>query len=142
MTGIVLLSLRLLLFIALYALLAAILLGLLYSLRKESLRLSRRKTPGLTLLAATETPETLETFYRSQVTIGRNPACDCVIDQETISAVHARFSYRKGHWWLEDLESTNGTFINEERIAVPVVLDQNDQLRFGELEYSVRWETD
>ena len=142
MAGIALLSLRLLLFIALYAFLAAILLGLFYGLRKESLRLSARRTPGLTLTATAATGDQPEIFHRNQVTVGRNPACDCVIDQETISAVHARFSFRQGHWWLEDLESTNGTFINEEPISVPVVLDQNDQLRFGELEYSVNWEVD
>jgi pSer/pThr/pTyr-binding forkhead associated (FHA) protein len=120
-------------------LLFAALIWLFRDLRQDSRRISSRRTPSLTLSQdASRSRESL-IFNRSQVTLGRNPACDCVVDLDTISSIHARFYYRQGHWWIEDLNSTNGTYLNEERITIPVVLAPNDRLRFGEIEYSISW---
>ncbi|HJS28309.1 MAG TPA: FHA domain-containing protein [Anaerolineales bacterium] len=139
MAGPVLLSLRLLLLIALYLLLFTVLVWLFRDLRQNSRRLSSRRTPVLTLSASRGSSDGPLVFNRSQVTLGRNPACDCVLDMDTISSIHARFFFRQGHWWIEDLNSTNGTYLNEERISIPVVLTMNDHLRFGEIEYSISW---
>jgi FHA domain len=139
MAGPILLGLRLLLLIALYLLLAAVLIGLLRDVWQQSIRLSSRTTPSLTLVARSKNDQAPLSFRRSQITLGRNPGCDCVINEETISAVHARFAFHQGHWWLEDLNSTNGTFINEQRVTTPVVLTANDLLRFGEIEYQISW---
>jgi hypothetical protein len=140
MTGQLLLALRLLLLISLYVLLAAILIGLFYDIWRHSNRLASKRTPTLSLSRTSSDEASVFSSSRSQFTLGRNPACDCVVDQATISQIHARFSFKQGHWWIEDLNSTNGTFLNEERIITAVVLTPSDRLRFGEVEYAISWE--
>ena len=50
------------------------------------------------------------------VSIGRDPSCDIVVPNQNVSRVHAKLSRRNGHFYLEDNNSTNGTFINGMRI--------------------------
>jgi pSer/pThr/pTyr-binding forkhead associated (FHA) protein len=49
-----------------------------------------------------------------------------------VSQVHARVSERDGTLWVEDVGSTNGTFVNEKRIDNPVKLKRGDLVRVGE----------
>jgi pSer/pThr/pTyr-binding forkhead associated (FHA) protein len=70
-------------------------------------------------------------FNRAEVIIGRQPGCDLILNDGTISARHTRLSYHDGQWWAEDLQSRNGTFINEEPLAKPIVLAEGDMLRCG-----------
>lgn len=63
--------------------------------------------------------------------IGRDPGNDIVVPDEAVSAQHARISFRDRGFWVEDLRSTNGTFVNEERIAGPVRLRDEDLLKMG-----------
>jgi hypothetical protein len=48
--------------------------------------------------------------------IGRSPECDLVIPVPAVSKVHAQVSYEEGRWWIIDLDSRNGTFLNGIRI--------------------------
>jgi len=48
-----------------------------------------------------------------------------------VSRRHAELSYRDGQWVLRDLDSSNGTFINEQRIVHPTLLRHHDQIRCG-----------
>jgi pSer/pThr/pTyr-binding forkhead associated (FHA) protein len=66
------------------------------------------------------------------VTIGRNPACECQVNNDSVSAYHARLNYHHGHWWLEDLDSTNGTSLNQEKMVLPTVVIAGDEIRCGE----------
>lgn len=63
--------------------------------------------------------------------IGRDPASDLRVDDETVSARHARLSYHHAQWWIEDLNSRNGTFVNGQVVAEAVVLTSGDELRCG-----------
>ena len=65
------------------------------------------------------------------VTIGRAASCDLVIVDNYVSNVHARIFARDGGFWLEDLGSTNGTFVNERKVATPVALGPGDTVRVG-----------
>jgi len=50
------------------------------------------------------------------VLIGRRPSCDIRMDFQNISGHHCRLSFRDGFWFLEDLESQNGTKVSGTRI--------------------------
>jgi pSer/pThr/pTyr-binding forkhead associated (FHA) protein len=76
-------------------------------------------------------------FSMREVLIGRDPACEMILDDPTVSNRHARLSYHHGQWWLEDLQSTNGTFLNNEPIAAPLVVTSGDVVRCGQVELTL-----
>ena len=63
--------------------------------------------------------------------LGRIGSSDIVIRDTFTSGKHARVFIKKGHYWLEDLGSTNGTALNEVLIEQPVVLADGDMFRVG-----------
>jgi pSer/pThr/pTyr-binding forkhead associated (FHA) protein len=67
-----------------------------------------------------------------EVTVGRSPGCAVPLDDDTFaSSIHARVFRRSGELWLEDLGSTNGTFLNDERLENPVRLRRGDRVKVG-----------
>ena len=67
----------------------------------------------------------------SGVLLGRNPECTLVIDDDYASGRHARVYAEGGSWFVEDLGSTNGTFVDGRRITDPTPLKEGTQLRIG-----------
>lgn len=65
------------------------------------------------------------------VYIGRAPNNDIVIENEHVSRQHARLIRQKDRYLLEDLDSTNGTFVNDQRITHAVLLQPGDRIRLG-----------
>lgn len=68
------------------------------------------------------------------VTIGRGAEATIRFDAErdlTVSARHALLYLDGGRWWIRDLESRNGTFVNGRRIVAPVALADGDRIAFG-----------
>ena len=66
-----------------------------------------------------------------QVTVGRAPDSTIVIDDDYASSRHARVYESEGSWVVEDLGSTNGTWIDRVRITTPTVLPVGAPLRIG-----------
>ena len=66
-----------------------------------------------------------------QITIGRAPDSTLVIDDDYASSRHARIYPSEGSWVVEDLGSTNGTWIDRTRITSPTVLPVGAPLRVG-----------
>jgi pSer/pThr/pTyr-binding forkhead associated (FHA) protein len=60
-----------------------------------------------------------------------------MLANETVSARHARLSFRRDQWWLEDLGSRNGTFLNGEALSAPVVLADMDEVRCGQVSFTI-----
>ena len=67
-----------------------------------------------------------------QLIIGRDASNSITINDAEISRKHSRLSYQGGKYVLEDLGSTNGTFVNGQRLAGPVVLKPGDVVSLGE----------
>jgi diguanylate cyclase (GGDEF)-like protein len=65
--------------------------------------------------------------------IGRDRDNDIVLDSDSVSRRHAKLEHREGHFYVVDLDSTNGTFLNDEQEPVTVSqLRKGDQLKVGD----------
>lgn len=131
MTGILIFALRVLLATFLYAFLIWALYTLWRELRSSQMMTIGKKAPVIIIRNLDYDPPLEQSFTSSQLIIGRDPACDLKIPNELVSAQHARLSFHHNQWWVEDLLSTNGTFLNDERIYTPTILISEDELRFG-----------
>lgn len=72
------------------------------------------------------------------ITIGRAPTSTVVIDDDYASANHARIVLGDGEWIVEDLGSTNGTFVGDQRVTSPVPLKVGVPLRVGQTVLQLR----
>jgi pSer/pThr/pTyr-binding forkhead associated (FHA) protein len=68
----------------------------------------------------------------SPILVGRNPEATLVLDDDYASGRHARIYPEDGRWYVEDLGSTNGTFIGRERVNGPTALAAGSSLRVGQ----------
>ncbi|MDN5570571.1 MAG: FHA domain-containing protein [Propionibacteriaceae bacterium] len=84
-----------------------------------TLRITRGKQQGLTM----ELGEALR--------IGRATDCQLILDDDYVSTRHARIFRTERGYLVEDLGSTNGTYLNDERISSPVPFTTSDTLRIG-----------
>jgi pSer/pThr/pTyr-binding forkhead associated (FHA) protein len=132
MSGTVLLLLRLMLIAALYAFLGYALLILWRDLQRQKDVLTSQQVPAIELLVAVDEATQAHQFNEPEVILGRDPLCDCTLQSETVSARHARLSYHHGQWWLEDLGSKNGTYLNNESVTEPTVVTEGDRFSCGE----------
>jgi hypothetical protein len=64
--------------------------------------------------------------------IGADSDCDIVIDQATVSGRHCRLTLERDGYWLEDLGSTNGTFVNGERLVARRTVSRSDRITLGQ----------
>ena len=133
MSGPILLILRLLMALALYAFLGMVFLILWRDMKRQSELLSYRKVPTIKLENLSKGNAETYQFNTSEVSIGRDPASDCHLIDDTVSANHAQLSYHHHNWWLEDLGSKNGTYLNQENADETLVLTSGDQIRCGQV---------
>lgn len=131
MNASVFLVLRIILALSLYAFLAWGMITLWRDLKRQSQEAIVRLPAPLTLRTE-KNPEPV-IFQKTMVMIGRDPACDLFIDDLTVSVQHARFVFRQNQWWLEDLGSTNGTYLNDEKLEGSLVITSGDQVRLGQV---------
>jgi hypothetical protein len=73
------------------------------------------------------------------VIVGRNPGADIVIGAGYVSGRHARFTLMGQNLFIEDLGSTNGTFVNGQRIFEPTALRNKDVVTIGDVAIRVRF---
>lgn len=99
--------------------------------------------------AISETPETLVVIEgpmkglelaldRKELRIGRAPNNDFVIEDDYASSQHARLQRNENGWLLQDLNSTNGTYVDGARIGAPVSITQDTQIRIGKTIFELR----
>ncbi len=68
----------------------------------------------------------------ADIIIGRSPASTLVLQDEYASSRHARLRCSDGQWWIDDLGSTNGTYVDDERLVEPRKLGLGDNVRIGQ----------
>jgi len=132
MSGIVALALRLLMAAALYIFIGWALWLVWQDLKREEHRTSARGFPRIRLEVRNRNRIlSSKTYSKPEILLGRNPECDVTINDETASALHARLSYHHNQWWIEDLNSTNGTNLNKQKLSTPTVLTSDDEIQCG-----------
>lgn len=139
MTATIVLVLRIGLAIILYLFIWQVMQLLRRDLKQQGAIVFSQKKPGIHVVADTGDSRELKFhFWQSEIVIGRGSHCDITLADEALSVSHARISFHHGQWWLEDLGSTNGTFINKDRIVVPTVIITGDQFKCGNTLFSLR----
>jgi hypothetical protein len=73
---------------------------------------------------------------KDQTVVGRDPSCEIVVADGSVSRRHARLERRGGIWWVVDQGSANGTYLNSLRVAEQA-LRNGQELRFGALAFRV-----
>jgi pSer/pThr/pTyr-binding forkhead associated (FHA) protein len=120
-------------------------------------RAERRRTPAYTPRAPTPRPAPARAPRRpprelvltdaggrrtiplkETITLGRAATCDLVVADNYVSNVHARIYLRDGSYWLEDLGSTNGTYMNRSRVSSPIAIGPGDEVRMGKATLELR----
>lgn len=99
----------------------------------KAVAISKRETifPALTLQTINKQEELSKRFMVPEIIIGRDPACDFHLDDETVSLRHCKIVFHHNQWWVQDLDSTNGSFLNEVLTEGSIILADGDQLRLG-----------
>lgn len=141
MTATLVLLLRLLLAVALYAFLGWALWNLLREFKQQGDKLATQKKPDIILsIKMGPGKESVRQFSQPQIMIGRDTKCDLSVMDEALSAHHARLTHHHGQWWLEDLNSTNGTYLNHERLTTPAVVITGDHFKCGNTVFGIQVE--
>lgn len=87
---------------------------------------------ALTLVSGPLMGTHLELQGYQEVTIGRSQSATLVLEDDFASGRHARLIKRGPDWFLEDLDSRNGTFIGPQRIDQPEKLSAGQEVRVGQ----------
>ena len=66
-----------------------------------------------------------------ELTVGRAGGCHITLDDTFVSQLHARVFRREAQLYVEDLGSTNGTFLNRKKVTVPIAIRKGDRLQIG-----------
>ena len=81
--------------------------------------------PAIWLHSQPESDPQLPITRRTEKTkVGRHPDCDICIDSEFISRHHAELYFDSGAWWVKDLKSANGVYVNSERVSCAQLQNQ------------------
>jgi pSer/pThr/pTyr-binding forkhead associated (FHA) protein len=90
-----------------------------------------RNNPRTLVVTEGSLQGTTITLGQAPVLIGRAPECTLVLDDDYASSRHAKLSLQQGRWMVEDLGSTNGTFLGRNRVETATPLEVGSPVRIG-----------
>lgn len=125
------LLLRLIIILLLYVFIGWIAYSIFMDLRKDIFVQKQDIIPPVTIETISNDTVLSKQFSIPEVIIGRDPANPFSLNDSTISLRHLKLSFHHHQWWAEDLDSTNGSYLNGVQIESPVVLTPGDKLRLG-----------
>ncbi len=91
----------------------------------------RRKEPRTVVVLAEQGNRLASVPLQGNLQVGRADACQIKLSDTYVSSFHARIFSRDGQWYVEDLGSTNGTYMNQRRVTSPVEVRAGDRIRVG-----------
>jgi hypothetical protein len=97
----------------------------------EGLDFTQHIDPRLVVVQSPIVPAGVVFPLEGWVTVGRAPTSDIVLEETFVSGAHARFVPRNQFYYVEDLGSTNGTFVNERQVTEEQ-LKPDSRVRIGE----------
>ncbi|MEZ4713187.1 MAG: FHA domain-containing protein [Caldilineaceae bacterium] len=92
---------------------------------------SAPETAMLVMQQGNESTRTWPLNRSRPITIGRSDECDIMLEDRQVSRFHARISWDKENYLLEDLGSKNGTHVNGQLALSPVPLQDGDEFQIG-----------
>ncbi len=100
----------------------------------------KRKRAQPRELVVTEADGASRTYPMTQepLQIGRSDTCQVVLADTYASQMHARVYPKDGEWFVEDLGSTNGTYLNRVKVSHPSAVGAGDEIRIGKTSLEVR----
>lgn len=96
-----------------------------------------RGTPRAVLVTESNAPPRTVPLNEG-ITIGRGDDCEVKLEDTYISTHHARLFSKDGQWFVEDLGSTNGTYLNRVKVTAPMPVAVGDDVRVGKTSIEVR----
>jgi pSer/pThr/pTyr-binding forkhead associated (FHA) protein len=97
-----------------------------------------RRAPSAVLVHGADGQKPSTVRLEGTVDVGRASSCAITVDDTYVSQHHARFFARDGGWYLEDLGSTNGTYLNDHRVTQPAEVQPGDVVRLGKTVLELR----
>jgi pSer/pThr/pTyr-binding forkhead associated (FHA) protein len=91
----------------------------------------RKGLPGSVTIADGPQAGVGATLVEEPVVIGRGSDCQIRLDDDYSSTRHSRLFLSEGQWWVEDLGSTNGTYLDGQRVTRPVPAEIGGSIRIG-----------
>ncbi|MBG0786595.1 MAG: FHA domain-containing protein [Anaerolineaceae bacterium] len=137
MNALLLFILRLLVVLLLYLFIGWIGYTIFMDLRKSTEKNRKAYVSPITLIPLGEDLVEPKQYAQPEIIIGRDPANICHLEDSTVSLRHLKLFYRNQHWWAEDLESTNGSYLNGDPLLSPVILTDGDELQLGQVKVTV-----
>lgn len=89
-----------------------------------------RRIPSRLILVEGAGPQASD-LVPPETLMGRDGSCHITIPDSSVSHRHARIYHSDGEWYVEDLGSTNGTFVNDRPLTRPVILRPGDTVSVG-----------
>ena len=105
---------------------------------RKPTRASGRRTPSSLTVTEGSLAGTTVPLKETGVLLGRNPECTLVLDDDFASGRHARIFLRDASWFVEDLGSTNGTFLGTNKLTQPTPVQVGSILRIGKTVFELR----
>lgn len=96
------------------------------------------KAPRELVVMAPESLAGITAKLGDELTIGRGSDSTIVVEDSYVSQTHTRVTRRDGRFFVEDLGSTNGTYLNRERVTAPTIVHRGDHLQLGNVVVEIR----
>ena len=98
----------------------------------------RRGSPSQVVVVSGSNAGTTVALDSAPILIGRGPDSSIRLDDDYVSTRHARIAASGDQWFVEDLGSTNGTYIGATRITQPTTVSLGTQIRIGKTVLELR----